>query len=180
MATIRKHLSYANAMATLAVFISLGGGAIAALRIPANSVGTRQLQRNAVTGVKVKPGSLTGANIKPGSLTGANIKPGSLSGAALPRIGLANLLGVSGTAINNTTIELKADECDRYVFTANGAQLGDTVILQGSDIAGLEHAIEAGPSIPNANQLNVTVCADSKEPVSQPPGAVQLRFDTLR
>lgn len=180
MTAIRKHLSYANAMATLALFVSLGGGAFAALRIPANSVGNRQLQRNAVTGAKVRNASLTGADVKPGSLTGADIKPGSLSAAMLPRLGLANLLGVSGTAVNNTVIELKEGECDRYVFAAGGVQPGDAVILQGSDILGLEHAIEGGPTISNPNQMNATVCADSKHEVNQPPGAVQLRFDTLR
>ncbi|HEX8959551.1 MAG TPA: hypothetical protein VF770_06985 [Solirubrobacterales bacterium] len=180
MTAIRKHLSYANVMATLALFVSLGGGAYAALRIPVDSVGNRQLQRNAVTGAKVRNASLTGADVKPGSLPGSDIKPGSLSAAALPLLGLANLLGASGTAINNAAIELEAGECERYVFAANGVQPGDAVILQGSDIEGLEHAIEGGPTISNPNQLNATVCADSKHKVSQPPGGVQLRFDTLR
>lgn len=200
MATARKHLSYANVMATLAVFVSLGGGAYAALRIPARSVGSRQLQHNAVTGGKVRnssltgadirrgsltganirPGSLTGADIRPHSLTGADIKPGSLTAAILPRLGLASLLGASGTAINNASIALEAGECGRYAFEANGAQPGDAVILQGSDILSLEHAFEGGPTVTNPNQLNVTVCADLEHPVSQAPGSVQLRFDTLR
>lgn len=180
MTAIRKHLSYANVMATLALFVSLGGGAYAALRIPADSIGNRQLKRNAVTGEKVRNASLTGADVKPDSLTGSDIKPGSLTASVLPQLGLANLLGASGTAINNTAINLKAGECDRYVFAANGVQPGDAVILQGSDILGLEHAIEGGPTISNPNQLNATVCADLEHEVSQPPGAVQLRFDTLR
>jgi hypothetical protein len=180
MTAIRKHLSYANAMATLAVFISLGGGALAALRIPANSVGNRQLKPNAVTGQKVKDASLTGADIKPQSLTGESLKPGSLTTANLPRFGLANLLGASGTATNNTAINLAAGACDRYVFAASGAQPGDAVMLQGSDISELQHAIEGAPSVTNPNQLNVSVCAGAGNPVSQGPGSVQLRFDTLR
>jgi hypothetical protein len=180
MTAIRKHLSYANVMATLAVFIAMGGGALAALRIPANSVGNRQLKRSAVTGTKVKEGSLTGADIKPGSLTGESIKPGSLSAAVLPQFGLANLLGSSGTATNSAAIELEKGDCGRYVFTANGAQAGDAVMLQGSDIPGLQHAIEGSPSITNPNQINVSVCADGKDPVTQAAGSVQLRFDTLR
>ena len=180
MTAIRKHLSYANVMATLAVFIAMGGGALAALRVPANSVGTRQLKRNAVTGIKVKDGSLTGTDIKPQSLTGESIKPGSLSAAELPQFGLANLLGASGTATNNAAIELEKNECGRYVFAAPGAQSGDALMLQGSDIPGLQHAIEGSPSITNPNQINVSVCADAKDPVTQAAGTVQLRFDTLR
>ncbi len=180
MRAIRKRFSYANVMATLAVFLSLGGGAIAALRLPANAVGTRQLQRDAVTGAKVRDRSLTGADIRPNSLTGAQIKPGSLSAENLPRFGLANLLGSSGTATNSAAINLEKGTCGRYTFAAAGAEPGDAVILQGSDIQELQHAIEGGPSISNPNQLNVTVCTDSEHALSLGPGAVQLRYDTLR
>lgn len=180
MSTIRKRLSYANVIATIALFVSLGGGAVAALRVPDNSVGTKQLKHNAVTGGKVRNGSLTGADVKAGSLTGEDIKRGSLTPEMLPRFGLANLYGVSATAINGSAIELEAGECGRFTFGANGAQPGDAVILQGSDIVGLEHAIEGGPTISNPNQLNVTICADLKHKVTQGAGAVQLRFDTLR
>ncbi|HET7764974.1 MAG TPA: hypothetical protein VFK92_07765 [Burkholderiales bacterium] len=190
MSTIRKRLSYANVIATIALFVSLGGGAFAALRVSDNSVGAKQLKRNAVTGAKVrnasltgvdvKDGSLTGADVKPRSLVGEDIKPGSLTPEMLPRFGLANLYGVSGTAINGSAIELKNGECGRFTFGANGAQPGDAVILQGSDIVGLEHAIEGGPTISNPNQLNVTVCADSEHAVNQAASTVQLRFDTLR
>ena len=98
MTAIRKHLSYANVVATLALFLAMGGGALAALRIPPNSIGTPQLKRGAVTGIKVKVGSLTATDIKPKSLTGESFKPGSLTPENLPHFGLANLLGVSGTA----------------------------------------------------------------------------------
>lgn len=169
MTAIRKQLSYANVMATLAVFIALGGGALAALRVPANSVGTKQLKRGAVTAIKVKAASLTGEDFK----------PHSLSSADLPLLGLASLQGASGTATNNAAIELKEGACDRYVFAASGAQPGEAVILQGSDISELQHAIEGGPSISNPNQINVSVCAGAQYPVNQAPGTVQLRFDTI-
>ncbi len=169
MTAIRKQLSYANVMATLAVFIALGGGALAALRIPANSVGTKQLKRGAVTGIKVKEASLTGADIKPDSLTSAD----------LPLLGLGSLMGVSGTATNTTAIELKEGACDRYVFAAAGVEPGEALILQGSDNLELQHAIESGPSISNPNQINVSVCTDAEHPVKEAVGSVQLRFDTI-
>jgi hypothetical protein len=48
-------LSYANVMATIAVFIALGGGAYAAFTLPPNSVGTKQLKDSAVTKKKLAP-----------------------------------------------------------------------------------------------------------------------------
>lgn len=45
---ISEKLSYANIVATLALFIALGGASYAAVTLPANSVGAKQLQPNAV------------------------------------------------------------------------------------------------------------------------------------
>lgn len=69
MTKIRKNLSYANVVASLALFLVVSGGAAyAAFQLPKNSVGNRQLRRNAITGVKVKNGSLLGADFGAGQL----------------------------------------------------------------------------------------------------------------
>ncbi len=90
-AILRKRVTVANVTAFLALFIALSATSYAAMILPANSVGTKQIKKGAVTrvkiaaraidGSKVAPGSLTGADIQPGSLTGASIAPGSLTGA---------------------------------------------------------------------------------------------------
>jgi hypothetical protein len=64
MKKLRARLTYANVMATIAVFIALGGASYAATQLPKNSVGTKQLRNNAVTGAKIKKGAVTGAKIK--------------------------------------------------------------------------------------------------------------------
>jgi hypothetical protein len=64
----RFRLTYANAMATVAVFLALGGVGYAATALPANSVGTKQLKDNAVTGAKVANQTLTGAKIRASTL----------------------------------------------------------------------------------------------------------------
>ena len=68
MSKLHGRLSYANVMATIAVFIALGGASYAAVKLPKNSVGTKQLKKNAVTGAKVKPATLTGSDIKASTL----------------------------------------------------------------------------------------------------------------
>ena len=62
-------------MATVAVFIALGSGAYAAIHLPKNSVGTKQLKKGSVTGVKVRNGSLTRADLKAGTVPSTS--PGS-------------------------------------------------------------------------------------------------------
>jgi hypothetical protein len=63
MKSARRHLSYANVISTVCLFILLGGGAYAAVRLPAKSVGTAQLKAGAVTGAKIKDGTITGAKV---------------------------------------------------------------------------------------------------------------------
>jgi hypothetical protein len=63
MARLRVRLTYANVMATIAVFIALGGASYAALKLPKNSVGTKQIKKNAVTTAKIKKGAVTGGKI---------------------------------------------------------------------------------------------------------------------
>jgi hypothetical protein len=50
---LRQRLTYANVIATLALFLVLGGGAYAATQLPRNSVGTGQLKPEAVTAGKI-------------------------------------------------------------------------------------------------------------------------------
>lgn len=63
LAALRRRLTYANVMATVAVFVALGGSSYAALSLPKKSVGTKQLKRNAVTSSKVRDGAITGADV---------------------------------------------------------------------------------------------------------------------
>jgi hypothetical protein len=57
-ARIGARLTYANVVATIALFVALGGGAYAAIRLPANSVGTKQIKDAAVTPAKLAPADL--------------------------------------------------------------------------------------------------------------------------
>lgn len=50
---LRRHLTYANIVASFALFLALGGAAYAATQLPRNSVGTGQLKPEAVTAGKI-------------------------------------------------------------------------------------------------------------------------------
>jgi hypothetical protein len=53
MSRLVSKLTYANVMATIAVFVALGGVGYAATLLPRNSVGTKQIRRAAVTPAKL-------------------------------------------------------------------------------------------------------------------------------
>jgi hypothetical protein len=70
--------SPAMLVALLALFVSLGGSAYAALTLPNNSVGTMQLMHGAVTGAKLHAGAVTAQSVKRHSLQAADFAAGQL------------------------------------------------------------------------------------------------------
>jgi hypothetical protein len=97
LSRVPSRLTYANVIATLALFLALGGSSYAALKLPGGSVGPKQLQRNAVTSPKVKPGSLRLNDLRASAragLRGPAGPPGS-AGAQGPQ-GVAGPPGAPG------------------------------------------------------------------------------------
>ena len=76
---VQAKLTYANVMATVAVFLALGGGAIAATHLGKNVIGTKQIKNNAVNGAKIQDNAVNGAKVQDQSLTAADISPSSLN-----------------------------------------------------------------------------------------------------
>jgi hypothetical protein len=63
MSRIRSQLSYANVMATIGVFIALGGTSYAVAQLPRNSVGAEQIRARAVRGSEIKSGAIRSSDI---------------------------------------------------------------------------------------------------------------------
>ena len=87
---MRSRLTYSNVMATVAVFIALGGAAYAAVKLPKNSVGSKQLKKNSVTAAKIKKNAVTTAKINKDAVTGAKVNESTLG--TVPSANLANSL----------------------------------------------------------------------------------------
>ena len=89
---MRPRLTYANVVATLALFIAIGGAsAFAASQLGKNSVGSKQLKKNSVTSAKIKKNAVTGAKIKSGAVTGAKLTSGTITRAQIAGGTLAGL-----------------------------------------------------------------------------------------
>lgn len=70
MKALAGKLTYANVIATVALFIALGGASYAATQLPKNSVGAKQLKKGAVTPAKLSAAAKRNLNAVPGP-TGA-------------------------------------------------------------------------------------------------------------
>jgi hypothetical protein len=96
-------------VALLALFISLGGSAYAALSLPRNSVGTAQLQKSAVTTPKLHKGAVITAKLRNNSVTDAKLSHPSLTisagkgltGGGTGRLGSSIQLAVNPAVVQN-------------------------------------------------------------------------------
>jgi hypothetical protein len=118
---LRHHLSYANVMATVAVFVALGGVSYAAATISGN-----KLIKGTVGAGKLKNGTLTSTQVKADSLTGSVIDESTLT--IVPSAQTAN----SATTATSATTAGSAD-------TAKSATTAQSATTAGS----AEHAVSA-------------------------------------
>lgn len=141
LAQIQRRLNFSNVIACLALFVALGGAAVAA-GVAKNSVGTAQLKPNAVTAAKIKKGAVNSHKLAHGavvagklganSIAGGNLQNGSVSEAKLAKNSVANSAIVNGVVGTNklgngvvTTVKL-ADG------SVTAAKLGPEVPTYGS------------------------------------------------
>ena len=107
IARLRDRLTYANVTATLALFIALGGTSYAAITLPRNSVGAKQIRTNAVGSNEIRNGTVTNRDISRrarAALRGQQGPAGPAGPAGPPAVtehAQFNSLGdmVSGTAV---------------------------------------------------------------------------------
>jgi hypothetical protein len=137
---VRRRLSYANVMSTIAVFVALGGAtAFAANQLAERSVGERQLRPGAVTSSKLRKNSVTAPKIKALAIKNGKIANGAVT---VSKLGTGSVTGekLAAGAVTGEKI-------------VNGAVTGDKV-----DESSLSE-------VPSANKANFATAAESANPV---------------
>lgn len=98
MARRKLHLpSPALAVALLALFVALGGTGYAALKLPNNSVGSKQIRKGAVKNADIASNAVTGAKVRPGSLNRSDFNAGSLPQGPRGERGEQGTAGAAGS-----------------------------------------------------------------------------------
>jgi hypothetical protein len=124
---IRRTFTYANVVATLALFLAISGGAVYAAtnlgknavkstNIAAKAVKSRNLAKNAVKAKNIGPNSVTTAKIKKeaitpiklkkASLSRANLAAGTLAGLQVAEIQAATVPGLNSEVVGGTAVPL--------------------------------------------------------------------------
>lgn len=159
----RKHLTYANVMATIAVFIALGGVSYAAVKLPKNSVGTKQIRKNAVTLPKISKSareSLKGQKGDKGdkgadgatgptgpvgpsdaiSIAAGSFLPASAGGLSgqTPELSVGNYTVTAAVTITNNGATVQNPTCDLIAF--HPTSTSTTMMTGGSYVNGVSGA----------------------------------------
>jgi hypothetical protein len=87
----------------LALFVALGGVSYAAVTLPANSVGSRQIKNGQVKKADLGSNAVTAAKVQDGSLLSADFAPGQLTAGAPGATGAQGLQGPKGDPGTNGT-----------------------------------------------------------------------------
>jgi hypothetical protein len=77
-AWLRRHISYANVVATFALFVAIGGSSYAALHI-----GSRDIVNNSVRSVDVRNNGIVSRDVRNRSLRGRDLGRNSVGGGAI-------------------------------------------------------------------------------------------------
>ena len=111
---LARRPSPALVVASLALFMSLGGAGYAATQLPSNSVGTSQLRNNAVSYKKIQPGAVgtVRANLKQlqarvSKTCGANTAISAIAQSGTPTCG-STLPAETGTTSNTASVPTTA------------------------------------------------------------------------
>jgi hypothetical protein len=134
-------------MATIAVFIALGGAAYAGVKLKKNSVGTKQLKANAVNGTKVADGSLTGADINSATL------------GTVPNAANAANATAAGTAANaahaTNSDQLGGSAASKYLMGAvdSASHTTQGLFSSGTCTSGFATAVTATVDVPPGSGL---------------------------
>lgn len=170
---LRPRLTYANVTATLALFLALGGGAYAATALPARSVGSRELKKDAVTRVKIKSNAVDGSKLLDGSVTGTDIREATLgpvptaanathanAAAVLDRIAYRSTTSTVGAGNGLLAVATATATCDAGQHAISGAVRVDDAqnafIIDGfPDNAGTAWTVRVGNGGPVASGFTV-------------------------
>lgn len=84
MNTLKRHLSVANVLSCIALFVALGGTAFAAMKLAPGQVKTVNIAKQAVTNAKIKRQAVTSGKIKNGGVNALDIGAGQVTGEKIP------------------------------------------------------------------------------------------------
>ena len=146
---LRPKLSYSNVIASIALFVALGGAAVAA-GLPKGSVGPRQLKHGAVTTAAIRKQAITAGKIAPkaviaGKLGPNAVLPGNIGNGAISSAKIGAGAVIASSIKNGVVTTNKLANAN--VTAAKLADGSVTVAKLGSEVAPLLGTLRPGQTL---------------------------------
>lgn len=146
---LRPKLSYSNVIASIALFVALGGAAVAA-NLPKGSVGPRQLKHGAVTTAAIRKQAITAGKIAPkaviaGKLGPNAVLPGNIGNGAISSAKIGAGAVIASSIKNGVVTTNKLANAN--VTAAKLADGSVTVAKLGPEVAPLLGTLRSGQTL---------------------------------
>ena len=151
MQWIRSHLSFANTISLIALFVALGGTSLAAVTLTKNSVGAKQIKKNAVQASEIKRNAVGASEIRSNAVASGDVADNGIGGSDLAdnSVGAGELSdnSVGGGELSDNSVgtgEVSNDSLNRDDIVGNSLE---------SEISPDAYArvTAAGALLPNTN-----------------------------
>jgi hypothetical protein len=96
MQRIRGRLTFASVTSLMAIFVALGGTGYAAITLPSNSVGPRQIKTNGVGGAEIRKNAVRSGEVKNGALRAVDFRTGTFPPGPRGPQGIQGIQGIQG------------------------------------------------------------------------------------
>jgi hypothetical protein len=140
-AELRKHLTYANVISTLCLFIVLGGTSWA---VASGSIGSREIKDGSVLSKDIRNGQVSGADVDNGSLGTKDFAKGKLPtgprGATGPQ-GPAGPAGATNVVIRSSDSSCPGGGCAGFLTRAVLCEAGERAVGGGASMVQVNDGI---------------------------------------
>ncbi len=171
MKQLSKHLTFANAVSCIALFVALSGAAYAATTtLGKKSVKTQNLANGAVTTLKLRGGSVTNLKLRNGAVTGNKIAQGTI-GSSLLANGSVRSEQLGGGVVTSGKLKNGAVTSEKLAGNAVGTnQLAANAVSNGKIQDGAVGSTKLASSflaqlVKNVSYVNKSSLANSTEEV---------------
>ncbi len=180
---LRPKLSYSNVIASIALFVALGGAAVAA-GLPKHSVGPNQLKRGAVTAAAIRKAAITSGKLAPKSVVagklGPNaVGPGNIGNGAISSAKIAAGAVIASSIKNGVITTSKLANAN--VTTAKLADGSVTSAKLGPEVAPLLGTLRSGQTLRGTFDIGgeskfVRASESFQFPLTNPPAAPEANI----
>jgi hypothetical protein len=160
---LKQHLSVANVLSVVALFVALGGSAYAAAKIGAGQVKTVNIAKEAVTQQKLRGNAVTSGKIANGQVNNRDLANGAVSGNKLGREAVkTNKLAkkaVTATALGPEAVtgaKIKAEAVSQAKLASS---------LYGQLVKNVSYVTETSASNPTDEKTVTASCPAGKEAI---------------